>query len=304
MDEWLILRCEDTLEGIFTVLYEAFVYRNRIVEAWAKGQQGGPGDGADVRSLAAEQISICIGEGGDPDLFAREIAVRTDRRRAEKTIHAIQDKLGFIVYQTLVRALCHFDGERGTVVFRYLVQGFQKGRRITEYLADPYVMRVMELARKVDRECEKLYGFLRFRNIGKFLYAEFAPKCNVLPLMAEHFADRYPNENFMIYDERRRYALLHPTYKECFYIAGDDLHVGPGAVVDEYEALWRQYFRTMEIRETPRREDSRGRPLPFDAAQQRAAPQSRHNEKCQKNNLPLWYRKYMTEFTGEMPDSG
>ena len=28
--EQLILRCEDTMEGIFTAIYDAFVYKNRM----------------------------------------------------------------------------------------------------------------------------------------------------------------------------------------------------------------------------------------------------------------------------------
>jgi hypothetical protein len=38
-----------------------------------------------------------------------------------------------------------------------------------------------------------------------------------------HFVDRYPGENFVIYDERRRYAVVHPRLKECFYITFIDI---------------------------------------------------------------------------------
>ena len=34
MQEKLILRCEDTLDGIFTAIYDAFVYKKQIGEAY------------------------------------------------------------------------------------------------------------------------------------------------------------------------------------------------------------------------------------------------------------------------------
>ena len=34
MGEELILRCEDSLEGIFTAIYDAFVYKNKMVHPY------------------------------------------------------------------------------------------------------------------------------------------------------------------------------------------------------------------------------------------------------------------------------
>lgn len=253
MHKQLILRCEDSLEGIYTAIYDAFVYKNRMDQPYE------------------DTISIVIGAGESYTLFADEIVVGTSRSKAEKTVHAIRSRLGNGVSQTLLQALCHFDGERATVVLGYLVRGFHSGSRIAEQLADPYVMRVMELSRKCGRECEKLYGFLRFQDTGHFLLARIEPKCNAIPLLEGHFADRYPNENFIIYDAGRRYALVHPAYRRCYYVRAEEFEFVSKQEEDIYETLWKQYFQTMGIRE-------------------------RKNERCQNNMLPKWYRKDMTEF--------
>ncbi len=260
--EQLTLHCENRIDGILTAIYDAFVYKNRMPSPYQ------------------DTISIQIGESGDRNLFARDIDIATDSQKARKTVYAIETKLGFAIYQTIFHALCHYDADRGTVVLGYLVRAFSKGARIQEYMADPYVMRVLELSRKAANECQKLMGFLRFRDMGGFLYAQIEPKCDDLPLMQEHFADRYPNENFVIYDAVREYALLHPAFGQNFY-AGKDviadnlqmLQTGQDRIAekDMYEELWRAYFRTMAIDE-------------------------RKNPDCQDNLLPKWYRKNMLEF--------
>lgn len=257
MDEQLILRCEDHIDGILTAIYDAFVYKNHM------------------KSPYEDNITISIGEGGDLSLFAKEETVVTDWKKAQKTVYAIQRKLGYSIYDTVFYALCHFEEDRASAVLGYLVRAFATGSRIREYLADPYVMRVLELSRKVANECQKFYGFLRFRDTGSFLFSELEPKCDVLPVLAEHFSDRYPNEDFIIYDKKRKYALVHPAYQECFFATGEEFRQnltdkGMSGYQDEFELLWKRYFKSMAIKE-------------------------RKNERCQNNLLPKWYRKTMLE---------
>lgn len=250
MSEEIILRCEDSLEGIFTAIYDAFLYKNQMKQPYT------------------DNISIAVGEGCMA-LFAKEIAVKTDARKVEKTVQTIRNRLGYSVYDTLLHSLCHFDEERASVVLGYLVRAFGKEQRISEHLADPYVMRVMELSRKVGNEIQKFYGFLRFREAEEVLVAEIEPKCNLVPLMMEHFTDRFPNENFIIYDVQRKIAAVHEAFHSCVLVAGEELNLGDRKD-DVFETLWRQYVATMEIQE-------------------------RHNERCQNNLMPKWYRKYMFE---------
>lgn len=274
MSEELILRCEDSLEGIFTAIYDAFVYKNRMEQPYT------------------DSIQIAVGEGGNLSLFAREITVETDADKVYKTVHTIQTRLGYSVYDRLLVSLCHFDEDRATTVLGYLVRGFAKGPRMSEHLADYYVMRVMELSRKVYNEREKFYGFLRFELIPAehlqktaeelaipgsgekgILFAAIEPKCNLVPIMMEHFADRFPNEHFIIYDPTRKLAAVHEAYHSCVLVAGQELTAG-GGERDYIQTLWKHYIEVMEIK-------------------------PRHNEKCQRTMMPLWYRKHMPELQKE-----
>ena len=249
----LILQCEDSLEGILTAIYDAFVEKNKM-DVFQDGD-----------------IAITIGDNQTLSLFAREVEVVTDLDKAQKTLLSIQKKISYLAYKKVLSALCHYDLERGNAVLGFLIKGFPMGARVIEDMADPYVMRVLELARKVDNESHLFCGFVRFFDLGKFLYSEIEPKCHVLPQIMEHFADRYPNEHYVIYDKKRQVALIHLAFGGSFFVSGDEWNIDLSQHEDYFERLWSQYFKTIAIEE-------------------------RYNPRCQNNLIPKWYRKNMVEF--------
>ena len=179
------------------------------------------------------------------------------------------------IYETVFDALCHYSDNRATIVLGFLVRAFKVGQRIMEHMTDKYVMEVFELSRKVNKEADKIRGFIRFSDNGNYLLAHFEPKCDMIPVVMWHFVDRYPGENFVIYDDRRRYAVVHPRLKECFYINESEFKQLERSVpvkTDSFEQLWKVYFEHTDIRE-------------------------RFNPQCQRNLCPKWYRKNMVEFT-------
>ena len=71
----LILQCEDSLEGILTAIFDAFVEKNKM-------QEYHDGD-----------IAIVIGENHTLSLFAQQMQVETDLDKAQKTLLSIQKKI-------------------------------------------------------------------------------------------------------------------------------------------------------------------------------------------------------------------
>lgn len=260
MEKNIILRCEDSLDGIFTAIYDAFVYKNKLIKEY-NGQY-------------EDSISIEIGEGENYTLFTTVIDIVTDTVKAQKTIISIKRKLGFTIYETVFNALCHFSADRATIALGFLIRAFKFGQRIMENLSDKYVMGVFELSRKTCNEADKIRGFIRFSDNGSFLMSRFSPKCNMIPIIMWHFMDRYPGENFVIYDEVRKYAVVHPVNEECFFISDhefEELEAKIPEKVDDFEQLWKIYFDSTDIKE-------------------------RLNPECQRNLCPKWYRKNMLEF--------
>ena len=57
-----------------------------------------------------------------------------------------------------------------------------------------------------------IFEFLRFSELENgVLFATIHPKDNVLPYLAEHFTDRLPSENFMIYDATHQSVAVHKS---------------------------------------------------------------------------------------------
>ena len=63
----------------------------------------------------------------------------------------------------------------------------------------------------------------------------------VLELLAPHFSDRFPNENWMIYDKKRQKVLAHEQGGECTVYIQAVLNTQEMDPVqsDEYENLWK-----------------------------------------------------------------
>ena len=71
----------------------------------------------------------------------------------------------------------------------------------------------------------------------------------VLELLAPHFSDRFPNENWMIYDKKRQKVLAHEQGGECTVYIQAVLNTQETDPVqsDEYENLWKAFCSHITI---------------------------------------------------------
>lgn len=255
MEEKKILICEESLDGIFTAVYEG----------WPEAAQG-------------VFLEICTKEPDNLELFCTCREILPDAEKAEKVARSIRRKLGVCVYQDLCYALASTHPDKATAVFQVLWQALSGGRcnrRIMEALGDSYVSLVSKLRVKVWHEFHRHLGFVRFRELsGGLLLAQITPDNDILELLGPHFANRLPNENWMIYDEKRRKALLHPQQGTCVLyrdVVFTKEKLAELALQEEYEELWRAFVRSVTIEE-------------------------RKNPRLQQQFLPLKYRGNMPEF--------
>ena len=188
-----ILVCDSTPEGIFTAVYDA--YENK---------------------LNPNITNICVGEVDNYELFAEYINVETDMEKAHKVNRTIEKQFDNISYSCIWYALYSQEKERGNAIYHTIARGLAKAHKgiLVNYLQDAYILAVSKMRQNVWCEAHHYMGFVRFQELkNSILYSEIEPKNHVLPIIAEHFADRFPKENFMIKDKGRNLYVVHETGK-------------------------------------------------------------------------------------------
>ncbi len=210
--------------------------------------------------------------------------METVREKVEKVIRTIGTKLSNEIYEQVYIASLSQEEERPDRMFRFLAEAFRYGPGVVDMMQLPAVYEIFRIRRNVYNENHLLTQFTRFSQTSQgVLVSRIGPKNDVLPLLAPHFADRLPEENWAIFDEKRAKAAVHPMGKEWFLTdipleeQGEDKGNRAGSWLREqtdeeiYKNLWYTFFDAVAIRE-------------------------RTNYKCQRNHLPLRFRPYMTEF--------
>jgi len=225
-------------------------------------------------------------------LYAEEFFVDTDEKRAARVEQGIRTKISSDALGTLECAFLEGEQDKFMDMFRYVLFGFKVGASVDEHLQQDCVLRVQKFARLVGREAHKLTGFCRFSEIkvagdaGKdpgttqlssqtsddgLYYCVIGPKHHVLGMLAEHFKDRMRGQAWIIHDTKRRLAAVFDGRDYIIIDAPARLNVQLAEGEEEWRQLWMQFFKTITIEE-------------------------RKNPRLQRQMVPLYFRKYMTEF--------
>ena len=241
--------------------------------------------------IQKENLPVIISNGSrQPLLFAPDHSVVTDIESARETYVGLRRIIGHPGVSLLHRSFLFFDGPetgdnsqvskegagRESLLVDYILRGMQYGYRICHTLGDPVVRKVNRFATAVERELNRFLGILRFSETAEgLLRADCSPRYNILPLMVRHFSLRMENFHWLIVDCQRGFGLFHfpgdPVPRELPTMEDVKSFCPESPSAETYPALWKQYFKTMEIRE-------------------------RKNSICQRNFIPLRDRTYMTEF--------
>lgn len=250
-----VYQCEDSIEGIFTAIYNAYEDRSRPEDT--------------MLALTDELM-----------LFARYIKVTADKEKVLKVLNTLRRKFGEEDYRRLCYALAAPDEDKAQAVYQTIARGLADECRpghLLDNLANDYIHKVFKLFRATNNEVMHLEGFVRFQELENgILYSKIGPKNNILTFLMPHFADRFPMENFMLYDAGRNLFGIHPAGKQWYlrqdshyYMDESSLSMSKGE--QRYEELFRYFCHKIAIKE-------------------------RYNPKLQRNMLPLRFQEYMIEF--------
>lgn len=176
-------------------------------------------------------------------------AVKTDPSVAEATAAVLERRVG--AQQLSEACLALMSEERGIdlAVWCHLSRLWHEGDRAAMDLAAPCAGFVLRAARRSTRELHRWMGLIRFRDAGGVYYASFAPECDVLPLLADHFCGRLP-DRWMLHDVSRGRAALHDRGRWLLTDAVPPAR-DPGMTREEEacQELWREFFRSTSVKE-------------------------------------------------------
>lgn len=228
------------------------------------------------QSYSKKEIPMDILGPDAPPTFFPEREIETDAEKAARVLRSIPKKLGGEATGFLRRAYLTCLPHRELHMLLFLRLGYKTGPRVMNLLTDDTVHTLTAAVQFLGREAHLYKEFIRFSDFKGALVSEIEPKNLVLPLLIQHFCERLPEEQFLIYDRNHGMALIyHPHHAEIVPIESLELPE-PDETERAYRELWRMFYKTIEI-------------------------EGRHNPRCRMGLMPKRYWRCMTEFQQAEP---
>ena len=248
---------DGTMDGLLTAVFDAFALHEQPDQLLKQG---------DALSLFCEHL----------------YRVSTDEEKARRVWTGLEKQLPREALKLISVSWLSEQPELPTPLFLYICKVFRQGD-ISKNFADPDVLEVTNIARRVLHEQLRMKQFIRFQKAKDGTYlAVVSPDHNVLPLITHHFSDRFNDQPWLIYDAKRHYGyyydgaeVIRITFENesavPFNLSNGKLNAETLSNDDQlFQDLWRTYFKAICIRE-------------------------RMNPRKQLSDMPRRYWKYMTE---------
>jgi probable DNA metabolism protein len=225
-----------------------------------------------------QHVKLFQGEYRNMALFEDVVNVITDDNKYQRVLAGLKKRLSPAGVQLLYVAWLSETKTCDEIIVGYIRHAFDSEQNIEEDFGNRYVLRLSEIVQMVRRERHRMEAFVRFQKLADdMFYAVVEPDFNVLPLLIRHFRDRYADQQWIIYDQHRKYGI-HYNLHEVEYVEIDfsrKNNNGKAAIVfneDEglYQHLWKNYFNSVNIA-------------------------SRKNTRLHLRHIPKRYWKHLTE---------
>ncbi|MCL2492189.1 MAG: TIGR03915 family putative DNA repair protein [Coriobacteriia bacterium] len=217
---------DGTLEGFFSAVFDAYTGKDR----------------PDIITVSENYQSRI-------DQIIHHVQTREDKY--ERVYDGIIKHIGPVGYHKVRTVFLSPSPDKDTILFRYLEYGFKVGKKIHVDISHELVNPVERLKKETWFEMHRMKMFARFAQMDNGVYfSKINPKCNVLPLVMEHFARRFNVQPFVIYDENHRILGLYDMKSWYLQYVDDDFEV-PDCAEDDlrYQRLWKSFYDSIAIEE-------------------------------------------------------
>ncbi len=222
-----------------------------------------------------------------PLLVSQSHQVEYRNSKYERVYSALQKKLSPIALNQLLFTWLSQLPESDLIIFRYICKVFKANGSIETDFGDPDVLTVHDIAKKVNKEKHHIQQFVRFNTIQnpasdideKIYFAVIEPIYNALPLTTRFFKDRYADQKWAIYDEKRQYGYFYNLEKiEQISLNDSDNLIVNNKINQDYltddeklfQTMWYRYCNALTIKE-------------------------RINPKLQRQNMPRRFWQHLPE---------
>ena len=220
-----------------------------------------------------------------PSLLSHAISIETDANHAERVLTKLNQLLGRSGIRHILWGFLSEKDHIGSTLFQVIKYAIDYPRRlIMDDLGNLNVLELVQTVKSVGREKHRMEAFVRFEHtIEDIYFARVEPDFNVLPLIGEHFRQRYQDQHWAIYDLARGYGIYYdksqstpkrPAVLQTITELDEAVLRNPASIHSEderrYQRFWQGYFINVNIKE-------------------------RKNTRLHKQYLPQRYWKYLSE---------
>lgn len=214
------------------------------------------------------------------NMFDKQIEITTDSEKANRVWNGLKNKISKTHQKHFYSSFLSEKPEIFQHLIEYAHYIFDNPVGIEENYGNEHVMEIVQMSQKVHREKHRMEAFIRFqKSADGIFFAIIHPDYNVIPLLTKHFRNRYADQPWIIYDEKRKYGVhynLNSVHEITIHQidAKNTLTKSDEIFIDEnenlYQQLWKDYFKSTNITE-------------------------RKNTKLHIQHVPKRYWRYLTE---------
>ncbi len=248
----MIYLFDGTLEGLLTAVFE-----------WFERKPG--------------KTTLILESSHQPDAFTPALIIHSNREKADRVWKGLQNKLDKAWLRRFYCAYLSEIPEAYNHLFHLTAYLFHQPGGAEKNYGNAHVLAISKYARSVEREKHRMEAFIRFKETKDgIFYCGIDPDFNVLPLIVNHFKDRYADQHWLIYDLKRKYGWYYDlkTVEEVNIEIKDFAKGNSSTLMDPkeemYATLWKDYFKSTNI-------------------------VSRKNTNLHVQHVPKRYWKYLTE---------
>lgn len=221
--------------------------------------------------------AVCIRKAGVelPSLFEAPITVSTDEIKTSRVLMKLKLLIGEEGIIKLWKAWLTEEPDVEDCILGTIRYAIEQKMNVLSDFGHFHVLQLNQQLKKIAREKHRMEAFVRFQlTKDQLYYATVEPDFNVLPLLIRHFQERYADQRWLIFDQKRAYGIYYDLKTTEFITFEDALNSPDKDQFQEkewlYQSLWKDYFKSTNI-------------------------PSRKNTKLHLQHVPRRYWKYLTE---------